>query len=449
MKIGFLACYPEYEHKNIKYIKLSDADTILECDMLILELEWLFAEYETSGNYNGIPELTTYESSRITIDVEKRKNEIVEFLNAGKPIIILNGNDEYRYRYTGEKQYSGTGKNTRITSIVKDIHPFELLPVKIEPLKLEGTSISLKNRKIEDFYSKYVENFKYLTIYDNVNKEKSLLSVKNTEKVTGYFENIQNGMIIFLPSLNFEKLTKEKGQKLEKQYFDDIYKLFINLKNNETIILPEYSARYLLPHEKIMINDIESEKSKLIELQKSIENKEKLLKETQQEKIIFTGSGTVLEKMVVNELEQIGFTILKYDENSKDEDIAISYKNKIAVVEVKGVDGSATEKHTSQTVKWKSIYHIDNDILPKGFLIVNSFKNRELDERQETFPTQMLKYATQQEICLLNTIQLFNIKCYLNQNPDKKEDILNELYTTNGAYNKFNDWKLNIEKIKD
>ena len=96
MKIGFLACYPEYEHKNIKYIKLSDADTILECDMLILELEWLFDEYETSGNYNGIPELTTYESSRITIDVEKRKNEIVEFLNAGKPIIILNGNDEDR-----------------------------------------------------------------------------------------------------------------------------------------------------------------------------------------------------------------------------------------------------------------------------------------------------------------------------------------------------------------
>lgn len=449
MKIGFLACYPKHEHKNIKYIRLSGADTILECDMLILELEWLFNEYETLGDYNGIPELTTYESSRITIDVEKRKNEIVEFLNAGKPIIILNGNDEYRYRYTGEKRYSGTGKNARITTIIKDIHPLELLPVKIEPMKLEGTSISLKNRKIENFYSKYVKFFKYLTIYDNVNKEKSLLSVENTEKVIGYFENIQNGMIIFLPSLNFEKLTEKKGQKLEKQYFDDIYKLFINLKNNENIILPEYSTKYFLPHEKIMINDIESEKSKLIELQKSIENKEKLLKQTQQEKIIFTGSGTILEKMVVNELEQIGFTILKYDENSKDEDIVISYKNKIAVVEVKGVGGSATEKHTSQTVKWKSIYHIDNDILPKGILIVNSFKNRELDKRQETFPMQMLKYATQQEICLLNTIQLFNIKYYLNQNPGKKEEILNELYTTNGTYNKFNDWKLNIEKIKD
>ena len=449
MKIGFLSCYPEYEHKNIEYIKLSDADTILECDMLILKLEWLFDEYETSNNYNGIPVLNPSESFKITIDVKKRKSEIVEFLNAGKPIIILNGNDEYSYRYTGEKKYLGTGKNTNITNIIKDIHPFELLPVKIEALKLEGTSISLSNRRIEDFYSKYVRNFKYLTIYDNVTKEKSVLNIENTEKVVGYFENIQNGMIIFLPSLNFEKLTKDKGQKLEKQYFDDIYKLFINLKSTENIILPEYSRRYLLPHEKIIINDIESEKSKLIDLQKSIENKEKLLKETQQEKIIFTGTGRILEKMVVNELEKIGFTILKYDENSKDEDIVISYNNKIAVVEVKGVDGSATERHTSQTVKWKSTYHIENEILPKGILIVNSFKSRELDERQETFPIQMLKYAAQQEICLFNTIQLFNIKCYLKQNPDKKEEVLNELYNTNGKYNKFNDWKLNIEKIKD
>ena len=162
--------------------------------------------------------------------------------------------------------------------------------------------------------------------------------------------------------------------------------------------LPEYSKNYLLHNEEKMLKDISLEKIKFSKLQKSIENKEKILREAQQEKIIFTGSGTLLEKLVVNELKQIGFQILKYDENSKDEDIVISYKNKIAVVEVKGVDGSATEKHTSQTVKWKSMYHIEHNILPKGFLIVNAFKNIELDKRQYTFPVQMLKYATQQEI---------------------------------------------------
>lgn len=448
MKIGFLACYPEYEHKNIKYIRLSDSDTILECDMLILELEWLFDEYETSGNYNGISELTTYASSQITIDMKKRKSEVLEFLNSGKPIIVINGNDEYRYRYTGEKQYSGTGRNARVTTIVKDIHPYEILPVKINSLKLEGTCVSLKNKRIENFYNKYAENFKYLTIYDKIDKDKLLMNVKDTEKAISFFETIQNGMLLFLPSLNFQNLTKEKGQKLEKQYFDDIYALCNTLKNCEDISLPEYSKNFLLPTEELMLNDIESEKVNLIKLQQSIENKDKILKEKQQNKIIFTGSGTVLEKKVVDELEQIGFQILKYDENSKDEDIVISYNNKIAVVEVKGVDGSATEKHTSQTVKWKSMYHIEHDILPKGILIVNAFRNRELNQRQETFPTQMVKYATQQEICLLTTIQLFNINCYLKQYPDKKEDILSELYKTNGIYKNFTDWKLNITKIK-
>ena len=42
MKIGMLACYTEYEHKNLKYMEFSKSQTILEYDMLIVELEWLF-----------------------------------------------------------------------------------------------------------------------------------------------------------------------------------------------------------------------------------------------------------------------------------------------------------------------------------------------------------------------------------------------------------------------
>ena len=150
---------------------------------------------------------------------------------------------------------------------------------------------------------------------------------------------------------------------------------------------------YKQNNEKDIINSIETEKEKLNLLQKSIEVKEEKLRKTQEEKIIFTGSGTSLEKTVVAELKQMGFNILKYDESSKDEDIIISYNDKVAIVEVKGVDGSATEKHTSQTVKWKSMYHIEHDILPKGFLIVNAFKDKELENRKNTFPNQMLKYA--------------------------------------------------------
>ena len=59
----------------------------------------------------------------------------------------------------------------------------------------------------------------------------------------------------------------------------------------------------------------------------------------------------------------------------------------------------------------------------------------------------MLKYAKQQEICLLTTLQVFNIRCYLKCNPDKKDEILEELYNTVGTYDKFIEWNLNIKKI--
>lgn len=446
MKIGFLACYPEYEHKNLKYIKFSGANTILECDMLIMELEWLFNEYSVVDSYNGVSTLSTFDSNRIVEDMKKRKSEVKEFLNSGKPIIIFNGNDNYKYHYTGEKRYSGTGRNARVTDIVTDIHPINVLPIKIKPIKLEGNEVCFKNKKIIDFYKKYVHSFRYLTVYDDVDKNEILMTIKDTEKTVSFFRKIENGILLFLPSLGFEKMTKEKGQKLEKQYFDDIYNLAKALNSNEEIVLPEFSKQYFLPNEEDMINNIESEKTKIEELKKSIEEKEKQLKSIQEEKIVFTGSGTILEKLIVDELNQIGFQILKYDENSKDEDIVIAYNDKVAVVEVKGVDGSASEKHTSQTVKWKSMYHIEHDVLPKGFLVVNAFKDRELEKRQDYFPNQMLKYATQQEICLLTTLQIFNIKCYLKDNPDKKNEIINELYNTVGVYNKFEKWDLNISK---
>ena len=445
MKIGMLACYTEYEHKNLKYMEFSKSQTILEYDMLIVELEWLFEEYETFGKYNGVLKLDEYSSNKIVLDIKKRKTELLEFLNSGKIVVVLNGNDNYRYRDVGRKEYSGTGKNARVTNIVTDVHPTEILPIKIKPLKLEGNQVDPKNKKINDFYKKYADYFKYNTVYEDVEKAQSLFHIKNTEKVVSFFEKVGKGLLLFIPTLDYGALSKEKGQKLEKQYLDDIYKVSKLLLNNDEIILPEYSKKYFMLKENVMIKDIESDKEKLQKLQNNIKRKEEILKDVQMEKIIFTGTGTPLEKKVVNELKQIGFDILKYDENSVDEDIIISYKDKVAIVEVKGVDGSATEKHTSQTVKWKSIYHIEHDVMPKGFFIVNAFKNKKLEDRQDAFPQQMIKYATLQEICLLTTIQIFNIKHYLESNPNEKDDIINDLYSTNGVYEKFSEWNLNIE----
>ena len=447
MKFGLLGYYPEYNHNDMETIIFSSDKTILEYDALLVDLKNIFEEYASHTEFNGLPRITDHDSTRLKKDLERRKSEIKEFLKSGKNIVVIDGNDECVYCYSGNKTVSGTGRNAQTTYLVEDVHSSSLLPVTISSLNLTGRSVFFTNKKIIDIFNKYIDYIEYRTTYENVEDKNILMTIKGTKKVISYYEKIGNGLLIFAPDLAFDKTDHKKECALEKKYYNDLTNLTTVISQNE-IDLPLYSKKYLLHNEELMISDIEKSKDKLNKLMIDIEKKEAKLHELQNQKVMFTGTGTPLEINSVENFKKMGFSIIKYDPNSVDEDIVIKYKEKVAVVEVKGVSGSATEKHTSQIVKWKSEYHIENDILPKGILLVNAFNEKELEKRQEYFPNQMLKYATHQEICLLTTIQLYNIKEYLKNNPNEKEKIVNEIFGTNGIYKGFEDWKLNIKTGK-
>lgn len=447
MKFGLLGYYPEFEHKDMEYIDFSSERTILEYDILLVDLNNIFRNFETSGEYNGLPRITDHDSTQLKVHLKKRKAEIKEFLESGKNIIVLDGNDDCVYCYTGKKDISGTGKNAKTTYYVEDIHSTSLLPIKISPLSLSGKRISYKNKKIEEKFGRYNDYFEYRTVYENV-KNNILMTIKGTNKVLSYYEQVGKGKIIFYPDLRFNRKNPTNESKIEKKFLNDLSNLN-GLLLNEEFELPIYSKNYLLPNEEIMINDIDKSKKELNKLLDDIENKEKALLNLQKQKVMFTGTGTQLEMNSVEQFKEIGFSIIKYNPDSVEEDIVIKFNEKIAVVEVKGVSGSATEKHTSQIVKWKSEYHIENDIMPKGILLVNAFNDKELERRQDYFPNQMLKYATHQEICLLTTLQLYNIRKYLEKHPNEKENIIDEIFNTDGLYKKFGAWDLNIKKIEN
>lgn len=444
MKYGLLGYCPEFDHKDMEFIDLSSDKTILEYDILLVDLENIFESFETRGEFNGFPRITEHDSMQLKIHLKKRKTEIKEFLESGKNVIVLGGNDDCVYCYTGNKDTSGTGRNAKTTYYVEDVHSLSLLPIKISPLSLSGKKISYKNKSIQESLKKYNNYFEYRTVYEDVN-DNILMTIENTSKVIAYYEQVGKGKILFLPDLSFNRKKTTMESRLEKKYYQDLSNIS-KLLLNKDVELPIYSKNYLLPNEEIMINDINKAKEQLNKLLEDIDNKQQVLLDLQKQKIMFTGTGTQLEINSVEQFKDIGFSIIKYNPDSVDEDIVIKFKDKIAVVEVKGISGSATEKHTSQIVKWKSEYHIENDVMPKGILLVNAFKDKGLESRQDYFPNQMLKYATHQEICLLTTVQLYNIKKYLERKPEEREKIINEIYTTNGLYKNFGEWNLNIKK---
>lgn len=163
-----------------------------------------------------------------------------------------------------------------------------------------------------------------------------------------------------------------------------------------------------------------------------------------EEKRIFIESGEKLENIVRDIFKKIGYKIIKFGGN--EEDLVISDDTNTFVFEIKGLDGSAAEKNSAQAVKWTTNYFIDTGIKAKSVLIVNAYKNMELKERKEAFPNQMLKYSEYQQICLMDSVQLYNIYNKFLNKEISKEDISKKILSTNGIINEFNDWRIFLEK---
>jgi hypothetical protein len=118
-------------------------------------------------------------------------------------------------------------------------------------------------------------------------------------------------------------------------------------------------------------------------------------------------------------------------------------------MEIKGVTKSAAEKNAAQLEKWVSTFIEKEERIPKPLLIVNAFCNIPLEQRTEDiFPNQMLSYSTSRNHCLISTTQLLCLFIEISQNPDCKDERINELLTTVGVYNRYSDYTQFIKKVK-
>src|SRR5258707_12916548 len=67
--------------------------------------------------YRNYPCLTEHESVRIKADVSRRKEEFAEFLKSGRTLVVVVRPPQGCSIETGEKKYSGTGRNQKTITI--------------------------------------------------------------------------------------------------------------------------------------------------------------------------------------------------------------------------------------------------------------------------------------------------------------------------------------------
>ena len=444
--VGINTCFESLEYENFDEYEFSERISLLDYDAVVINADYLIRYYTTSyeSSYQNKTCLSEYNSAQIVEDYNKIKGQIEELLKQGRNVFVIIGNNDNCYIYTGEKQYSGTGRNARQTNIVREFDAYSFLPVRLNVTEVVGEQIDICcSSPYREFFSNTKACY-YYSAYFSVPENSAILGkIKGTDKTVAAVIPYGNGKIVLLPQIreeeeyNTEGVWKENGKK----YLDSLFELNRRLSiADEEMDLPEWANNIYILDEKAKLEKQNTIENKIAKLQEELENERVAIQAVQKYKLLLTSSGRVLEEIAKQVLAEIGFTLLEAEKGRSD--IVAKYGETAIVAEVKGVTKSAAEKHAAQLEKWVAQYIEENEVSPKGILIVNGFCDTPLSERlEEVFPQQMLKYCIARGHVLLTSTQLLCLYIEICKNPVCKEERITELLSCVGKYERYRETK--------
>lgn len=428
MKIGVIGEYVEIE--GIKNIGFSSSMSLLDFDIILLDFNSILWEYKVEKTFRGLTSLSDDSSVKLIHDCERRKKEILELLKIGRSIVVYTPKPTKCYVDSGKREYSGTGKNRHTTRMVDLWNLIDILPIKVLTEEAQGNSIEyLENDIFKEFWEMNKEFLEYNAYFEE-NIGNPIFKIRSTNKVIGTYVTYEKGNLVFIPRF----LDEHEDLDNENNFFASITSLISKLQvDSGKYTLPEWSEQYVLPNEDKIENEVKELEQTLFRLEEKIILSKKRLEKVRELKLLITGTGRALELKVRQAFEELGF-IVSEGLPGRD-DLILKLDDKIAVVEVKGVKKSAAEKHAAQLEKWVSEYYSNKNIMPKGILVVNAFKDLPLNERcEDEFPNQMLSYSTKREHCLITGNQLLELVLLNRKHKDFNTDIIDSIFMTSGRY---------------
>lgn len=270
--------------------------------------------------------------------------------------------------------------------------------------------------------------FKYQFLWDSVTGT-PLFKPKRARGYAGFKCKAGNGWIYGLPEPRLKPVYDRHTVGFFVAVIQRLYDK--SRKDHSGLQAPGWVEQYLIGDEQqyaLIKKALEQERKALDE--KIAQNEQQLQKFLEIKRLIFVGDEA-LEKVVEEVFRDLGFKVVVPEGNN--DDLNILEEDFTAVVEIKGLTKSASTANGMQLEKWVSNYGIDNNVVAKGILIVNAFKDlAPKDRKEKPFPQDLFDYSTKREHCLMLTLDLLNIYVDFRAGLVAKEEIKVLLSTTVG-----------------
>jgi hypothetical protein len=210
---------------EFEYIGFGSNQTLLDSDIILFEptLGSISEEpdYRHGGSllYSGTPVLTEHSSFLAKKQIDHWRSEIIDAVNAGKLVIVYLTTPTERYRYTGEKNYSGTGKSRVASPIVAPISSYDAVPNVRKVTAKTGTAIRLEKEGsyLAPYWGEFSEYSPYQVEVEGDFNKVLLRSLAGDRTVGAAFHG-KAGVLLFLPPLQYdeEKFLRDADEDEEE-----------------------------------------------------------------------------------------------------------------------------------------------------------------------------------------------------------------------------------------
>ncbi len=425
--------------------------TFLEHEIVLWNPSKILEFYGTGQPFEGSTCLTEASSAKYNRDAQRRWQELHDFLELGRLLVVLLPTPRQFFTATGEEENEGTAAKPRIKQLVVPRQVDDLIPVEFDLVPASGRRFKvLAGDAFAPFWRAVGDQF-HDTAYLREAVGKPLLSIKGADRVVSALVEAHGGFVLLLPQRYeydpgidqnegesneaFDERWKRERAALDKRvssvFVDALLEFARELRGSSDEGLPDWTERFILPGEAEAVEAASKADDRAARALQRAEKARSNLKRLQRRKVLIADTGRQLELAVEQALVGLGCTVESGEAGRVDR--VIRWKRHVAVMEVKGLGKSAREKDAAQLEKWVSEYTIEHGRVPKGVLLVNAWRTEPLDERDKPpFPDQMIPYVEGRKLCLATTSQLLTALASASS-VRKKEDFLRALFTTVGV----------------
>jgi hypothetical protein len=454
-----------------KFIRYNSLTSLLDADIILFRpnISDLIGYADT---YKGKPSLSDTRSFNLREKTDHWRRELLDAFNAGKTIFIILDELEEVYIDTGDRTYSGTGRNTRTTRIVAEFNNYKSVPIDLKFVNSNGSSMKLAEKsEIISFLWREISEISTYKVFIDGKVSRPLIYTKTGDKVVGALITAKtgSGAMILLPYIGLyndrflkpyvedDGSNNDNSEEKESEDLEDIEDneenedrkgtkyawseegisfghRFVSIlveidktlkKDSQLTPTPEWAkiADYQLPKERKTREELILIESKLEEIQKEKEElRIKLASEGILRGLLFE-KGKPLENAILNALKVLGFATSHYRDIESEFDVVFESNEGRLLGEAEGKDKKAINIDKLRQLEMN--IHEDyarEDIkeMAKGVLFGNAYRLSEIRLRGEYFSEKCLVAVRRSGIALVRTPDLFPPAKYLSENDDKE-----------------------------